>query len=107
MNENGLSELRAELERRKAEFSERVDRIKADVTKGLDPDSKEQAGQLENQEVLDGLGNEAREELVKVSAALQRMDNGTYGTCTDCGAEIDARRLQARPHAGRCIICAS
>lgn len=106
MNQHRTDELRAQLEQQKAELTERVNRIKADITSGLEADSKEQAGQLENQEVLDGLGNEAREELTFINSALQRMDAGTYGLCTACGSEIDARRLAARPHAARCIACA-
>ena len=107
MNEAGIAALRDQLEQQKAEFTERLTGIKADLTKGLEPDSKEQASQLENQEVLDGLGNEALEELALVNSALQRMDNGSYGKCDECGAEIDERRLSARPHAARCIVCAS
>ena len=99
--------LRAELEARRAELNERVDKIKADIGKGLEADSKEQAAQLENQEVLDALANEAVDELAKISAALKRLDDGTYGICTDCGSEIDSRRLAAQPYAGQCIVCAS
>ncbi|MGI9290312.1 MAG: TraR/DksA family transcriptional regulator [Gammaproteobacteria bacterium] len=101
------AELRAELEQKKTELSIRVDKIKADIGRGLDADSKEQAAQLENQEVLDGLANEAVDEIAKISAALKRMDEGVYGLCTKCGAEIDRRRLDARPHSSCCIPCAS
>lgn len=101
------AELRVSLEQQKAELMTRVDKIKADVGRGLEADSKEQAAQLENQEVLDGLANEATDEIAKISAALTRMDEGVYGICTQCGAEIDKRRLAVRPHAGRCIVCAS
>jgi RNA polymerase-binding protein DksA len=104
---NQITDFRAQLKQHKAELTERVDKIKADVTGGLEADSKEQAVQLENHEVLDALAIEATEELVKINAALQRMEDGTYGTCTACGAEIDNRRLKARPFSSKCIICAS
>jgi DnaK suppressor protein len=100
-------ELRTQLDARKAELSERIARIKADIARGLDADSKEQATQLENTEVLDALANEATDELAKVNAALQRMQNGTYGTCTACGKIIDSRRLAVRPYSSKCIGCAS
>jgi DnaK suppressor protein len=45
------------------------------------------------------------EELGAVTAALQRIDAGTYGECTDCGIHIPAARLQATPEAARCIAC--
>lgn len=101
------AELRAQLDERKAELSERIARIKADIGRGLDADSKEQATQLENKEVLDALANEATEELAKVNAALQRIEHGTYGICTGCGTAIDSRRLAVRPYSSKCITCAS
>jgi DnaK suppressor protein len=101
------ADIRKQLELKKAELTERVDKIKADVIGGLEADSKEQAMQLENHEVLDALANEATTELVKINAALQRLESNTYGICTACGAEIDSRRLGARPYSSKCIICAS
>jgi len=101
------AELLAQLDERKAELSERIARIKADIGRGLDADSKEQATQLENKEVLDALANEATDELAKVNAALQRIQNGTYGICTACGTAIDSRRLAVRPYSSKCISCAS
>ena len=44
-------------------------------------------------------------ELRDIEAALQRMDNGHYGVCQDCGAVIDNGRLSAYPTARRCIEC--
>jgi DnaK suppressor protein len=101
------AQLRTDLEEQKAALTERVNRIKADVGRGLEADSKEQAAQLENQEVLDGLGNEATAEIANITAALKRMDEGVYGICTKCGVEIDIRRLTALPHSSHCIACAS
>lgn len=40
-----------------------------------------------------------------VAAARRRLEAGTYGECTDCGADIDYRRLLAYPTAKRCIDC--
>ena len=101
------TDMRAALEERRAELTERVERIKARMSAGLPADSEERATELENEEVLDALGNEGAEELRNVSAALQRLDDGSYGDCMSCGSEIDRRRLQARPEASRCIVCAS
>jgi len=107
VNQSWPAEQRATLEARKAELAERISKIKADVTRGLDADSKEQATQLENQEVLDALGNEGLEEIAKIDAVLLRMDNGTYGICVACATAIDNRRLEARPFSSRCIACAT
>lgn len=41
-----------------------------------------------------------------IDAALGRIDDGTYGTCTNCGKQIAPERLEARPWADLCIDCA-
>lgn len=43
--------------------------------------------------------------LAAVEAALARVEAGTYGECTDCGAHITAARLHATPEAARCVHC--
>ena len=63
--------------------------------------------QLENSEVVDALGNEAREELEQITAALGRIEKGEYGFCTECRDEIGEKRLSAFPPAEKCIECAS
>ena len=40
-----------------------------------------------------------------VSAALERIDRGTYGDCETCGREIPAERLAAVPYASLCVAC--
>ena len=49
----------------------------------------------------------ARERLAEAEAALARMDEGEYGTCVECGAEIPVARLEARPMSIRCVDCAA
>ncbi len=44
-------------------------------------------------------------ELRRVNAALQRLANGSYGLCADCGVAIAPARLQASPEAERCLPC--
>jgi DnaK suppressor protein len=38
-----------------------------------------------------------------IDAALQRIDDGTYGQCQRCGEQIEPERLEARPWAMLCI----
>ena len=98
--------LRKELEAKKLELSERLARISANLRRGYEADSKERAKQQEDNEVVDALGNEARTEIAKISAALRRLDSGDYGICTECGLSIEKGRLQAYPYADECIDCA-
>jgi RNA polymerase-binding transcription factor DksA len=44
-------------------------------------------------------------ELKELDAAAERLDHGAFGTCDDCGGEIELERLFARPGATRCIAC--
>jgi RNA polymerase-binding protein DksA len=43
--------------------------------------------------------------LADIDAALKRIDDGTYGICTNCGKQILEERLEARPWATLCIDC--
>jgi RNA polymerase-binding protein DksA len=44
--------------------------------------------------------------LAEIDAALKRIEEGTYGTCTNCGKQIAEERLEALPWATLCIDCA-
>lgn len=44
-------------------------------------------------------------EIRAIEAAQQRLLNGSYGTCADCGVEIGIERLRRQPTAARCVSC--
>ena len=46
-----------------------------------------------------------RKLIAKMEEAILRIDQGTYGTCSDCGEEISEKRLIARPVTTLCIDC--
>ena len=46
-----------------------------------------------------------QEELTEVVAARERLAQGSYGECIDCGQDIAFERLSAQPSAKRCLIC--
>jgi DnaK suppressor protein len=46
------------------------------------------------------------QEIRRVDAALQRVDDEEYGWCVECGDEIEAKRLEIDPAAPRCAGCA-
>ena len=45
--------------------------------------------------------------LAQIEAALERIEEGVYGDCVDCGARIPKTRLNAIPYARLCVKCAS
>ena len=100
------SDIRARLEAKRDELTGRLERITENVRRGLESDSEERAKQLEDSEVVDALGNEARAELEKIKVALKSMQDGDYGVCGQCGGPIAAGRLSAHPYARACIDCA-
>jgi RNA polymerase-binding protein DksA len=56
-----------------------------------------------DREIDYSLGENSEQVLQEIDAALKRIDDGTYGTCTKCGKEIGEERLEARPWASLCI----
>jgi DnaK suppressor protein len=51
------------------------------------------------------LRQNAEQLLAQVSDALERFEQGSYGVCEQCGAEIDPARLKALPYATHCLRC--
>ncbi len=45
--------------------------------------------------------------LDKIQASLDRINEGTYGACEECGSKIPKTRLNAIPYATLCVKCAS
>ena len=41
----------------------------------------------------------------KIKKALDRIENGTFGICENCGEDISVKRLKARPVTTQCIEC--
>ena len=67
-----------------------------------DPEYEEGAQTELADYTLSHLVENARQELILIDAALARMDQGVFGECVDCGADIPYDRLEALPFAIRC-----
>lgn len=69
-------------------------------------------GRLSRMDALQGQAmsveaNRRREaNLIKIDAALRRIEEGEYGFCLNCGEPISVKRLEVDPAAPRCITCA-
>src|SRR3989304_5696471 len=53
------------------------------------------------------LGDRDREKLAEIEEALERIKNGAYGICDECGEPIAEARLMALPFTKVCIDCKS
>jgi RNA polymerase-binding transcription factor DksA len=97
---------KARLEAQLAELEARQARIAEDLAEPLNPDSSEQAVEMEDDASLEGQGALVAKEIASVKRALGRIEDGIYGECVRCGEDIAEARLDARPEAALCIDCA-
>jgi DnaK suppressor protein len=97
---------KARLEAQLAELEARATRIAEDLSEPLNPDSSEQAVEMEDDASLEGQGALVAREIASVKRALARIEDGIYGECVRCGEDIAPARLEARPEAALCIDCA-
>lgn len=107
MADDWTEEFRLALEQERVRLEQLLERVTANRRQAPELDSSERAVQLQNQEVVDALGNDAREDLKSIVAALARIESKQYGKCDECGKAIQRERLRAYPFAGKCIACAS
>jgi RNA polymerase-binding transcription factor DksA len=102
-----LSQRKSQLEARLSELQARLHRIDNELDAHTSPDWEDIAIEREAEEVLEDLGFAGQLELRQISAALQRIDAGDFGTCTKCGAKIDEERLDLLPQTPFCRHCAA
>lgn len=69
------------------------------------PDMGDQASAETDRSFMLRLRGREQRLLKKIDEAVDRIENGTFGICEDCGEEIDIKRLYARPVTTMCIDC--
>ena len=101
--------IREQLRTRIRDILARNAKIEGDLRRERTPlegDWDDNAILLENDEVLEALDADNRAHVARLRGALGRLDDGTYGRCTDCGGKIAVARLEAMPEVTVCIECA-
>ncbi len=68
-------------------------------------DLVDRANDAYNREFMLSLSGSERDALLEVEQALERLEQGGFGSCDHCDDKIPARRLQAVPWARYCIDC--
>lgn len=100
--------IRKDLEKQRAVLLEEAGEA---IAEGLNPtneklpDMSDQASVEAEQFFILRLREREQKLLKKIDEALQRISNGTFGTCERCGDEIAYKRLEARPVTTLCINC--
>ena len=64
------------------------------------------SGNFDQEFTLSLLGSE-KDALDQIEAAIERIDDGSYGLCETCERKIPKARLEAIPYAAQCVRCAS
>ena len=106
---NKSTEYKTRLVALRADLAQRVNAISKDLhheNEAIEKDFAEQATQLENEEVLNSLNDEAKATVMQIDKALLRINDGHFGLCSECGTDINKQRLDAVPYATLCIKCA-
>ena len=105
-------ELKSLIEKRRAarvaEIREDVAKVRSEPFKeiaGTAPDAGDESVAVLLQDLDQFDVSRDITELRELEAARGRIESGQYGTCIDCGAEIEFARLHANPGAARCISC--
>lgn len=78
-----------------------------DAIAGEAPDSGDEALAALVADTDNAETNRDIRELQELNGAVERIADGSYGTCADCGDDIPLARLRAYPGAIRCIACQS
>jgi DnaK suppressor protein len=91
-----LDELYMEAERVKNQVKE---------TEEPSPDPMDQASNQLDTDFLLRLKDRERKLIIKIKEALERVEDGTFGICEECGEKISKKRLRARPMTTLCIDC--
>ena len=110
-----IGELRTRLESERGELADQLATIEdqafaatqsdmsGDV--GVDDESADAGTATFEREKELSIEQNVRDLIQKIDRALKRIDDGTYGICVNCGAQISPDRLEAMPWATLCIDC--
>ena len=96
-------------------LNERIDELRSEAGKTVEtmdddenfPDPSDRATMESNRNSMLRIRDRERKLIFKIQEALQRLNDGEFGICEECGEEIGIERLKARPVTTLCIECKS
>jgi DnaK suppressor protein len=106
--EESLKQMQSELEQELAEIEEaafNVSQSEMSGEVGYDEDYADAGSFTFEREKDLSIANNVQDLLAKISRALEKITDGTYGICESCGQPIESARLKALPHALLCVNC--
>lgn len=107
MNKEKLEEFRQILQEQMDQLLRDADRTVSDMTdeKTNFPDPTDRASLESDRNFELRIRDRERKLIAKIREALDRIDDGEFGECEECGEEIGEARLKARPVTTLCIEC--
>ena len=108
MDKKKLDTFKKRLEERQQSLRKMVSRTEEDgriADQDSAQDIADRAASSYTKEFLFSQSNNDRQLLQMVESALQRIREGSFGECINCGNEINAKRLEAVPWTRYCIEC--
>lgn len=114
MNAEAIHNLREKLLVRRTELTGDLDHLESELRDlSIEQDAEGGSGNhyaddgssLGEQERIGTMKANFLEQLAQIGQALERIEDGTYGTCQRCGQSIADERLEALPYTAFCIDC--
>lgn len=91
---------------RRAELAAKLTDIEDQLDAPMSKDWEDRSSERQGDEVLEALGQAEWNEVIRIDAALERIENGEYGACAKCGNDIADARLDLLPDTPLCVACA-
>lgn len=107
LEQDDISWFKDLLTSRRAELLGEAGRTVSGMTDGKEnfPEPADRAALESDRNATLRIRDRERKLINKIEEALQRIDDGVYGVCEECGEEIGVDRLRARPVTTLCIAC--
>ncbi|MDZ7716380.1 MAG: TraR/DksA C4-type zinc finger protein [Balneolaceae bacterium] len=109
MDQAKQDEMREIIQEKIKETKEEIVQLK-ELTKPIEPDNAygrlSRMDAINNKTINDAALRKQKSQLQKLERALERIEEGNYGTCLKCGEDIPVGRLKFMPWTTKCVKCA-
>ncbi len=105
-SKNNLAAIKKQLLERKMELEQQLIQLSRErITDDQVQDPGDQALTSTMESLRSSLQSAETEEYRRTVRALDKLEDGSYGVCMDCGQNISDKRLKSYPDAARCLVC--
>lgn len=105
MDNERLINLIEQLKTQREKMLNKLADLQQELSIQVDDDTEEQVSDLIERELVLSRIQDLEDQLQAIEYALQRVAQGTYGVCENCGQTIDPARLEIMPETSLCIRC--